>query len=223
MHNHESELRERFPLRTAPFEHNAFRVEILLPESADALIDVSDFNLDERLPYWADLWPSARAIARYVLDNPPAASTRTIELGCGVALPSLALRSLGREVLATDYFPDALAFAQVNAERNALGPLPTELLNWRKPLPELGRFGLVIAADVLYEIRNGEALASLLPELVAPGGRVWVADPGRMYAAAFRDRMAGEGWVVHEVARFEEPVTAETPSTVAIWELLPPT
>ena len=36
------------------------------PPDADALIDEATFDEDEFLPYWAELWPSGLALARYV-------------------------------------------------------------------------------------------------------------------------------------------------------------
>ncbi|HEU0055194.1 MAG TPA: methyltransferase domain-containing protein [Longimicrobium sp.] len=188
----ETELRTRFDVREETFAHGDFRVELILPRAADALIDEAAFDADERLPYWAELWPSARALARHLVENPPP-ERRVLELGCGVALPSLALRSLGREVLATDYYDDALRFARANAERNGLGPLETAHLDWRSP-PEEARYPLVLASDVLYEKRNSEALAELLPRVVAPGGRALVADPGRMYEFDFRNSLYFAGW-----------------------------
>ena len=35
-------------------------VSILHPASAEDLIDEADFERDERLPYWAELWPCWR-------------------------------------------------------------------------------------------------------------------------------------------------------------------
>jgi predicted nicotinamide N-methyase len=57
----------------------------------------------------------------------------------------------------------------------------------------------VIAADVLYEPRNGPALLRTLERVVAPGGEAWIADPGRPPAAAFW-RDAAERWTVDVVA-----------------------
>jgi predicted nicotinamide N-methyase len=221
----ERALRERFAVRAEPFTHGPISLEMLLPESAEALIDEAEFDADERLPYWADLWPSARALTRHLLDHPPSSSGRAVELGCGVALPSLALRSLGREVLATDYYADALRFARANAERNHLAPLETRLLDWRDPPAELGRFDLVLAADVLYEQRNAEALSAALPALVAPGAVVLLADPGRVWLPEFRTRMAAAGWAVEELATRAEPSpgpTGRQRSQVQILELRPP-
>lgn len=199
----EGRLRARFAVRTETFEHDALSLEILLPDAAEELIDEAEFDVDERLPYWADLWPSARALARLLLDG-PAPAGRVLELGSGVALPSLVLRSRGADVLATDWYADALLFARANAERNGLPALRTAELDWREVPGELGRFETVLAADVLYEMRNAESLALALTRLVAPGGAAVVADPGRVYRSEFVSRMAWRGWTVGE-ERVREP------------------
>jgi predicted nicotinamide N-methyase len=218
----EAELRRRFAVREETFEHAGWRVDLIMPRAADELIVEDDFDDDERLPYWADLWPSARILARHLLDAPPA-EPAALELGCGVALPALALRHLGADVLATDWYDDALRFASVNSRRNGLGPLRTALLDWRKP-PDDERYPLVIAADVLYEMRNAEILAALLPRVVAPGGRALVADPGRVYLSEFRNRMYAAGWRTAEIDRRDEisdPATGAH-SIVRVWEVTPP-
>ena len=194
----EDRLRGRFRVRTETFEHGPLSLEILLPDAAEELIDEAEFDVDERLPYWADLWPSARALARRLLEG-PAPAGRVLELGSGVALPSLVLLARGAEVLATDWYADALLFARANAERNGLPALATAEVDWRAVPEELGRFDTVIAADVLYEMRNAESLSLALPRLVAPGGVAVVAVPGRVYRSEFVSRMAWRGWKVEEV------------------------
>lgn len=183
------------PLRIERFSHLDFSVEMLLPESSEALIDEAEFDEDERLPYWAELWPAARGLTRYLLELPHLPSP-TLELGCGVGLPSLALLHRGVEVLASDYYTDALAFASMNAERNGLPPLATEVLDWRKPANDVRRFALILAADVLYEARNAVALATLLPGLLDQHGAFLLADPGRAYLVDFLDRMRSAGWSI---------------------------
>jgi predicted nicotinamide N-methyase len=219
----EIELRRRFQVREESFTRGAFAVALILPRSADELIDVSAFNTDERLPYWADLWPSARALTRWLLDAPPPPGP-VLELGSGVALPSLALEWRGVPAVASDYYPEALEFARANAIRNSIRAPEPLLLDWRHPPPELGRFPLVVAADVLYEKRNGEALAELLPRVVTAGGRAVLADPGRVYASGFLERMRGKGWGVGELATFDEPSGGPgsgASSRIRIWELAP--
>jgi predicted nicotinamide N-methyase len=226
----EAELRARFEVREEHFEHGGWAVELILPHAADELIDETDYASDERLPYWAELWPSARGLARHLLDAPGPnaaagadagegwAGVRVLELGCGVALPSLALRSRGAEVLATDWYGDALRFARANAARNGLAPLRTEMLDWRHPPPGAG-FDLVIAADVLYEQRNASILAALLPAVTAPGGTVLVADPGRVYAAEFLRIVEEAGWTAEEAGVRMEPSAVGAESRVRIHRL----
>ncbi|HEX2205826.1 MAG TPA: methyltransferase domain-containing protein [Longimicrobium sp.] len=214
----EAELRARFDVREERFDHGGLGADVLMPTRPDLLIDQAEFDRDERLPYWAELWPAARGLARHLLDNPPP-ERRALELGCGVALPSLALKYLGLDVTASDYYEDALAFARANAQRNGLGALATLNLDWREP-PE-GAWPLVVAADVLYEMRNSEALAALLPRIVAPGGRALVADPGRMYEWDFRDLLKKRGWHAEQIdlrREINDPVK-QVASTITIFEV----
>jgi predicted nicotinamide N-methyase len=135
-------------------------------------------------PYWAILWPSGEALADEVARNPPPSEARVLELGCGLALPSVAAARAGAVVLATDSSADAVAFA---AHTLALDGRRGEVAvaDWREPGPLLegGPWDLVLAADVLYLQRNVKALQDLLPKLVGPGSEVWLADPGRTGAA----------------------------------------
>src|SRR5688572_13443242 len=94
----EPQLRERFKTREEGFAHGANSWRLLLPEKAEDLLDEEAFAHDERMPYWADLWPSAKALTRWLL-NQDRIEQRVIELGCGVALPSIALRARGIDVL----------------------------------------------------------------------------------------------------------------------------
>ena len=81
------------------------------PASVDDLISEEDFAVDERIPYWADCWPSARVLAEHIAGS-CGGGRRMLELGCGVGLVSLAAAAAGFDVLATDYYADALEFTR---------------------------------------------------------------------------------------------------------------
>ena len=170
----------------------AYRV--VHPAAADALIDEEAFARDERLPYWAELWPSAVTLARRV-SKEDLAEKRIVELGCGVGLPSMVALSRGAEVIATDHYAAALDFVCYNARANLGVELETRLLDWHVPeTEELGFFDLVLAADVLYEARNVPALAALIPTLLAPGGETFLADPRRKDTPTFLEKMRERGF-----------------------------
>ena len=167
-------------------------LSILRPRSAEDLIDEADYARDERLPYWAELWPSARALAGR-LARRRLAGLRVVELGCGVGLPAIVAALGGADVLATDWYEPALAFTRANAAA-AGARVGTMAVDWRNPPPALlsrGAADLVIGADLLYEERNGPALAALLPRLLPPGGEALIADPRRPGAAGLIDPLPG--------------------------------
>jgi predicted nicotinamide N-methyase len=171
------------------------------PPDPVELIDEEAFEQEEFLPYWAELWPSAVALARAVSEL-ELAGRSVLELGCGLALPSIVAARRGAHVLATDWSPDAIAFAARNARRNGV-ELETSLVSWVAPgeLRACSPWSLVLAADVLYERRNVEPLLQLLPEL---GREVLLADPGRPALRAFLEG-AGGGWKISRAEAAELP------------------
>lgn len=164
-------------------------VELLVPLDPEALLDERALGDAEFIPYWAELWPSALALAAEVATRTVELSgTRVLELGCGVGLVAISLARAGAHVHATDWSADAVALTLDNAMRNDVA-LEGAVADWfRADSMPAGPFDLVVAADVLYERRNVAPLAALLPEL-AP--RAWVADPGRAFTPEFLDAVAG--------------------------------
>ena len=165
------------------------------PRDAEALIDERAFALqDEFLPYWAELWPSAIALARTVARR-SLAGRRVLELGCGLGLPSLVAAQGGARVLATDWSAEALAAVEENAAHNDVA-VEVLRLDWREPAAvlERGPWDLVLAADVLYEARNVAPLLALLPRL---GREVLLADPDRATAGPFLTAAAAR-WSLSE-------------------------
>ena len=139
------------------------------------------------VPYWARPWPSGVGRAGALKDHPPKPGTRVLELGCGLARPSVVAARAGARVLATDGATDAVAFA---AHVLALNEVEGEVAcaDWSEhgdELVERGPFDLVLAADVLYTRANVETALRLFPRLVAPGGELRLADPNRAGAQGF--------------------------------------
>jgi predicted nicotinamide N-methyase len=184
-------------------------LRILQPEEAAELPDAGAVEWAPVAPYWAVLWRSGTALARELegADVGERSSARAhraladrhvVELGCGLAVPSIAAARAGASVLATDACPEALALADRNARANGVR-LETAAVDWQAPdrLAERGPFDLVLAADVLYERGSVAPLLGLLPRL-AP--EAWLADPGRPAAGAFLEQ-ASRRWAVETRVR----------------------
>ena len=172
---------------------------VLRPRDSESLLDEEAFERDERMPYWAELWPSGVALARMVAGR-TLGGRRVLELGCGgLALPSIVAALAGARVTATDWSEEALALAQRNAGRNGTA-IETVVCAWERPDALLAGapWDLVLAADVLYEQRNVPLLSELLPRL---GAVVWLADPHRPPLPSFLEAAAGSFAITSSGAR----------------------
>jgi ETFB lysine methyltransferase len=168
---------------------------ILKPANSDDLIREEDFVKDERLPYWADVWPSSLILAGRLLELDGRGKT-ALELGCGVGLSTLAATKAGFDVLSTDYYEDALDVTRANVFRN-LGKLArTRLVDWRHLPVDLGVFDLAFASDVLYEKEYALLLPVILERVLSPGGLALIADPGRVAAPDFVEACGRHGLVI---------------------------
>jgi predicted nicotinamide N-methyase len=162
------------------------------PQNADHLISEADYVVDERLPYWADLWPSARVLASALLGE-TGGGRRLLELGCGLGLDTVAAMAAGFEVTATDYYEQAIHMARANAARNMGREPVVRMVNWRQWPSDLGQFDVVIAADVLYEKEYATLVAQCVARALAPHGEAIIADPGRLALPAFREALPTNG------------------------------
>jgi predicted nicotinamide N-methyase len=188
-------LNRRFRTSVEDATVDTHTFSILKPANSDDLIREEDFVKDERLPYWADVWPSSLILAAKLLELKGRGRT-ALELGCGVGLSTLAATTAGYDVLSTDYYEDALDVTRANVFRN-LGKLArTRLVDWRHLPDDLGQFDLVFASDVLYEKEYAELLPVILDRVLVPKGFALIADPGRVAAPIFVEGCGASGLLI---------------------------
>ena len=212
----EARLRQQFSVVDERIACAGRVFKVLHPRSADELISEDEFNVDERLPYWAEIWPSARVLAERLAEE-SGNGRRLLELGCGCGYVALVAGHQGFDVLATDYYEPACEFVTLNAARHELANIRPRLVNWRA-LPELDRFDVVVAADVLYEQGYCKLVASVIAKTLAPQGVCLVTDPGRERAKAFLEACAAEG-LTGELARRVPYNDGTNKPTVDLYEL----
>ncbi len=145
-------------------------------------IDVDEFNTDERLPYWAEIWPSSIALSEYLCSKDIYGKS-VLELGCGVGVAGIVAALEGAKVLMTDYEEDALKFTRMNIEKNFTQEMLDSLvevmyLDWRTPtLSE--KFDLIVGSDLIYEERNHEPILNLIKQYLIEDGEAILTDPNR--------------------------------------------
>ncbi len=148
------------------------------------------------MPYWAELWPAARMLAKAILKEPwpqPAnGPLHALEIGCGLGLPGIAALAMGLRVTFSDYDATAVRFAADNARLNGFSDFDTLQLDWRYP-PTNRTFPVLLAADLIYEMRNVEPLVLLIKQLLAPTGFCLLTDQDRVPAYVLREKLSEHG------------------------------
>jgi predicted nicotinamide N-methyase len=204
-----------YRLKTEFEDFQGLRVEIEslanLNETIDELFVMLERDgkpelLESLCPYFGVVWPSARALSEHLvsLGKSALAGQRVLEIGCGLAVPSLVASRLGATVLATDFHPDIPQFLARNARLNPSpegGVVEYVHRDWARDGSPLGQFDWVIGSDILYESQHPGPVARSLAAHCAPGGRVVLADPGRPYLQAFADEMKRLGFACEVTAR----------------------
>jgi predicted nicotinamide N-methyase len=155
-----------------------------------------DANEIEHLaPYFGVVWPSALALCGFLLQKKwshwlPGRSV--LELGCGLALPSMVSARLGARVLATDSHPDVPRFLERNVAQNEPCRLEFSEIGCQKDRAR--SFDLIMASDVLYESSLVNLFANEITRNSGPETVALVADPGRPYIQDFVSVMGDKGW-----------------------------
>jgi predicted nicotinamide N-methyase len=179
------------------------------PSDSDKLLDNpairSAFAADEYMPYWVDLWPAARMLAKVIARETWVPGQDALEIGCGLGLPGIVALSRGLRVTFSDYDATALRFAADNARANGFHDFRTLQLDWRYPPSDL-RVPVVLGSDLVYEIRNVAPLVGIIKQVLLPGGFCLLTDQDRVPVHVLRETLVSEGLTyTTQVVRAGEP------------------
>jgi len=186
------DLETRFVTTTVDVDVANESLSILKPRNSDDLITEADYVRDERLPYWADVWPSSLILAKRLADE-TGGGRSLLELGCGLGIVSITAMRSGFRVVASDYYEDALHFTRANAWRNLRREPAARMIDWRALPTDLGAYDMIVAADVLYEMTYAQLVADALAAALAPDGTAIIADPGRVAVDQFIEACEARG------------------------------
>jgi predicted nicotinamide N-methyase len=211
------DLERRFRTTTRVVQLAGREIELLSPANADDLISEDDYVKDERLPYWADLWPSAQILAREVREM-RLADLRVLELGCGLGFVAIGAAMAGAQVTVTDYYDDAVLFAALNVAEATGTTIAARMVDWTAMPADLGRFDVVLTSDVLYEPRYAVLVADAIAATLRRGGEAIVADPGRIACPDFLHECKRRGLVVSGSAPHPY-VEGEIKQTITLYRL----
>jgi predicted nicotinamide N-methyase len=165
---------------------------------------------------FAVVWPSALQLADLMARWSLQPNERVVEMGCGLALPSLVLHRRGFDVTATDFHPLTAQFLADNVKLNGLTPLRYLPAKWgaerqatddQLALPIAERFDLLMGSDLLYERSAVQPLTAFIARHAQPNATVLIVDPDRGHRAVFKKAMRERGFSCEE-KRLQADATA---------------
>lgn len=174
-------------------------------------------------PLFGLLWPSSVRMATQLAQRPVRPTEKILEIGCGLALPSLVAHDRGADVTASDRHPLAPVFLQENLRLNRL---PSSLKyrhgQWGGDEPAIrapghyevltDRFDLIIGSDLLYERDVAPVLARFIDQHARPAAEVWIVDANRGYRPLFSRCMLAYGFDVIESVNLTQDNDHHQPS-----------
>src|SRR5207237_10534029 len=110
----------------------------------------------------------------------------------GLGLSAVVAVSPGMSGSLSDYDATALHFAPENARADGFTDFEPLHMAWRFPPPEL-RVPLLLASDLIYEMRNVGPLVQLVKKVLLPGGQCLLTDQDRVPMHHFRATLEAEG------------------------------
>jgi predicted nicotinamide N-methyase len=178
-----------------------------------------DMGDDERLPYWAEVWPASVLLGRHISRNAESLQGRPcLDLGCGLGLTGMIASSIGAKVVAFDYEWQAVRFALHNARLNDV-PQPLWMhMDWRQPSVKAGVFDFIWGGDILYEKKFFDPLIQLFRHALAPGGKIWIGEPVRTVSKPVWDELRDQGFLPEKLT-VEKVALCGQNATVNLWEI----
>lgn len=178
---------------------------INIDELCNVIIDnaqTSEKILDEKMPYWAELWPSAMALSQFIAtkENDFFQEKKVIEIGAGLGLPSIVTAKLFPSAIVTvsDYLVEAVDFSKKNGNRNQLNNINYKCFDWRE-INHDDSYDIILAADIAYDKEAFPYLVPTFKRLLSKNGMVLLSEPNRGFAQAFLKKLENDFMIERRV------------------------
>ena len=163
-------------------------IQLHVVKDVESLItDLSDADL---VPCWAEIWPSARALARYIWEYLLPSGETVMEVGSGLGLPGTVCGVKGAHVTFSDYNQDAVNLSVQNAAINGV-KAEGHLGDWRKF--EIDRkFDWIIGSDIFYDPKLNPYVLGIFRKYLKPGGQLLLSHQRRQPTYEFVEQVKKE-------------------------------
>lgn len=136
-------------------------------------------------PYWSKVWPSAIALSEFLSANRDLIRHKNVlEIGAGLALPSLFAARYAHSVVATDYIPESVDYMERSMKWNKIENMQCLLFDWSTDsiYPDTE---VLLLSDINYDPAQFERILTQLNEFREADGCIILATPQRRMSIPF--------------------------------------
>lgn len=142
-------------------------------------------NSEIPFPFWAKIWPSARALAQFLKKEKKwITGKKVIEIGAGIGLPSFMNATTASEIIISDYNIEAVQLIEKNIEHLGLKHLKAQRIDWNF-LPSEIDATTILLSDINYEPNQFDALLQVIHNFITQKKTIILATPQRITANSF--------------------------------------
>jgi len=172
-----------FPLQLQEISFQNESIHLFVPDPAAIKRAYQSGRIS--FPYWSQVWPSAKALALFLLRNTHfTKDQKVVELGAGLGLPSLIAARHASSVLCSDNSPEAVEVMRQSAARLQLQQFTANVMDWRQ-LPQELAADVLLLSDVNYEPAAFDTLITIVAAFLQKGTTILLSTPQRLIAKNF--------------------------------------
>ncbi|MDW7650212.1 MAG: methyltransferase domain-containing protein [Bacillota bacterium] len=161
--------------------------EIILDVVDDVEALITDLCDADLVPCWAEIWPAARGLARFIWERLDMKGQSVMELGSGLGLPGVACGLKGANVTFSDYNRDAVSLSLHNARLNGM-QAEGHLGDWRSFAMEK-QFDWIIGSDVFYDPKLNPYVLEIFSKNLKPDGQLLLSHQRRVHTYNFIEQV----------------------------------
>ncbi len=174
------------------FQFDDYKVQAYVPDALllqQWFLEQQKINPSLPSPYWAQVWPAARALCSFLAEQPHwIQHKKVLELASGLGLPSLLAAEFAHEVICSDYITEAVELIQRSIEYNGFQNMQSRVLDWNA-LPPGITADVLLVSDINYEPAVFETVYNVLKSFLNAGTVILLSTPQRLMAKPFIERL----------------------------------
>jgi len=168
-------------------------IELLVPNQEEVkrlYKTLSALDANTPFPYWTQVWPSAIAMAQFIVKNPNYFMGKYVtELAAGLGLPSFVVAEFAKNVFCTDYLQEAVKVMSKSMKYTGIKNITCGIVDWNNIPTDFPESDIILMSDINYNPTDFEILYKVFTRFIALNCTIILTTPQRLLAKPFIERL----------------------------------